>query len=271
MLKRVALLGCGYIGTQIAMAIDTGRIPAKLERIYDTSTEATYALVAKLDTKPHISENPHLLSYPPVDIVVEAASQQAVREVALSVLQNRRDLIIMSVGALMDETIREVLEEACVDYNSRIYLPSGAVGGLDAISAVRHHIERISITTTKNPASLRGAPYFKDSGTDIDSITSRTTLYSGGAAGAVSRFPANANVAGAVSMAAGMEAEVTVVADPDTTSNKHTILVQGGFGAMRLEFDNIPEPANPRTSKMAALSAIHTLHSYCTGGIKSGA
>lgn len=269
-MKRVALLGCGYIGTQLALAVDSGRIPARLERVYDTSEEAAQALVSKLDSKPQITENPHLLSYPPVDIVVEAASQGAVREVALSVLQNRRDLMVMSVGAFMDEAVREVLEEACVDYQSRIYLPSGAAGGLDAISAARREIEHVSITTTKNPASLRGAPHFEMESTDADSITERTVLYSGGATEAVRRFPANANVAGAVSMAAGREAEVVVVADPDTESNTHTIRVRGGFGSMEFKTDNVPEPSNPRTSRLAALSAVRTLYNYCAGGVKTG-
>ena len=269
-MKRVALLGCGYIGTQLALAMDSGSIPARLERVYDKSGEAAKALVSRLDAKPQIAGNAHLLSYPPVDIVVEAASAAAVRDVALSVLQNRRDLMLMSVGALMDESVREVLEEACGDYHTSIYLPSGAVGGLDAISAVRDQIEHIVITTTKSPASLRGAPHFDMEGTDADSITGRTTLYSGGATGAVRRFPANANVAAAVSMAAGREAEVIVVADPDATRNTHHIRVRGGFGSMEFETRNIPEPTNPRTSRLAALAAIRTLYNYCTGGIKIG-
>ena len=270
-MKRVALLGCGYIGTQLALALDSGAIPARLERVYDMSGKTAQALVDRLDSKPQITENPHLLSYPPVDIVVEAASPAAVRDVALSVLQNRRDLMIMSVGALMDESVREVLQEACDDYQSRIYLPSGAIGGLDAISAVRDHIEYVGITSTKNPASLRGAPHFDIEGVDVDTITGHTTLYSGGAAEAVRRFPANANVAGAVSIAAGREADVEVVADPNTTHNTHTIRIRGDFGSMEFETRNIPEPSNPRTSRLAALSAIRTLYNYCSGGIRVGA
>lgn len=269
-MKRVALLGCGYIGTQLALAVDSGMIPARLERVYDVSEEASRALIAKLDSKPQITENPHLLSYPPVDIVVEAASQAAVRDVALSVLQNRRDLMLMSAGALMDESIRDVLEDACGDYQSKIYLSSGAVGGLDAISAVRDRIEHVSITSTKNPASLRGAPHFDIEGVDVESIKGRTVLYSGGATEAVRRFPANANVAGAVSIAAGQEADVTVVADPHTAHNTHTIRIRGEFGSMEFETRNVPEPANPRTSRLAALSAVRTLYNYCSGGIKVG-
>ena len=107
-MKKVGLLGCGAIGTQIAMAIDSGQIPAKLTHIYDGSKDASTKLVEKLTNKPIISENPHLLSSNPLDIVVEAASQDAVKDIALSVLQNKKDLMIMSAGALLDESIFEI-------------------------------------------------------------------------------------------------------------------------------------------------------------------
>ena len=122
-MKRIGLLGCGSIGTQIALAIDSGKINASLTHVYDESKKASSSLVKKLDTKPTIVENPHLLSSNPIDIVVEAASQNAVKDVALSVLQNKRDLMIMSVGALLDDSIYDVLSEACKDFKKTIYLP----------------------------------------------------------------------------------------------------------------------------------------------------
>ena len=99
-MKKIGLLGCGAIGTQIALAIDSGEISASLTHVYDESKDSAINLVSKLNTKPEIVENSHLLSSYPVNIVVEAASQDAVKDVALSVLQNKRDLMIMSVGAL---------------------------------------------------------------------------------------------------------------------------------------------------------------------------
>jgi len=126
-LKKIGLLGCGAIGTQIALAIDSGKIPATLTHVYDQSKEASELLVSKLKNKPQIVENFHLLSSNPVNLVVEAASQDAVRDVALSVLQNRKDLMIMSVGALLDESVFEVLSDACKEFKKTIYLPSGAI------------------------------------------------------------------------------------------------------------------------------------------------
>ena len=89
-MKKVGLLGCGAIGTQIALAIDSGDVPATLTHVYDGSKDASLTLVEKLTNKPVIVENPHLLSSNPIDIVVEAASQDAVKDVALSVLQNKK-------------------------------------------------------------------------------------------------------------------------------------------------------------------------------------
>ena len=137
-MKKVGLLGCGAIGTQIALAIDSGDIPAILTHVYDGSKDTSSKLIEKLKIKPVIVENPHLLSSNPVDIVVEAASQDAVKDVALSVLQNKKDLMIMSVGALLDESIYEILSDACKDFKKTIYLPSGAIAGLDAIKSVKH-------------------------------------------------------------------------------------------------------------------------------------
>jgi len=108
-LKRIGLLGCGAIGTEIAKSIDSGKIPAKLTHLYDTKNEAAIALASKLENKPQITSNVALLASAPVDLIVEAASQDAVRDNALTILQNRKDLMIMSVGALLDESIFEVI------------------------------------------------------------------------------------------------------------------------------------------------------------------
>ena len=156
-MKNIALLGCGAIGSQIALAIDSGLIEGKLTQIYDQDKANAKRLVERLKNKPVIVENFHLLSTGPVDIVVEAASQQAVKDVALSVLQNRKDLMIMSVGALLDESILEVLSDACKEFRKIIYLPSGAIAGLDAIKSVKNELDTISITTLPIPERLSSA------------------------------------------------------------------------------------------------------------------
>ncbi len=270
---RIGLLGCGAIGTQIALAVDSGKIPAAIiTHVYDDSKEASTSLVEKLVNKPEIVENSHLLSSHPLNIVVEAASQDAVRDVALSVLQNKRDLMIMSVGALLDESVYDILSDACRDFKKRIILPSGAIAGLDGIKSVKSELETLSITTTKHPRSLKGAKFFEKCPMDLDSISTPTTIFQGAAKEAVHLFPANINVAALLSLS-GIGSEKTfvkIVADPDSTKNTHHIQAKGKFGAMIFTIENYPDSLNPKTSRLAILSAIETLRRYCTDDITIG-
>lgn len=271
-MKRIGLLGCGSIGTQIALAIDSGKIPAQLTHVYDASKTASAKLVDKLTKKPVIAENPHLLSSNPIDIVVEAASQDAVKDIALSILQNKKDLMIMSAGALLDESVYEILSDACKDFKKTIYLPSGAIAGLDGIKSVQNELESISITTTKHPRSLKGAKFFETSDIDLDSLSSETIIFQGTAKEAVSLFPANINVAALLSLTGiGSEnTKVKIMADPKTDKNTHHIEANGSFGKMTFTIENYPDLNNPKTSRLAILSAIETLRKYCSNDIQIG-
>ena len=271
-MKKVGLLGCGAIGTQIALAIDSGKIPANLTHVYDNSKDASIKLVEKLSNKPIISENPHLLSSNPIDIIVEAASQDAVKDVALSVIQNKKDLMIMSAGALLDESIFEILSDACKDFKKTIYLPSGAIAGLDGIKSVQMELDSVIITTTKHPRSLKGAKFFETSPINLDLLKSETIIFKGTANEAVSLFPANINVAALLSLTGiGSEkTKVTIIADPNTDKNTHHIEARGNFGKMTFTVENYPDIENPKTSRLAILSAIETLRKYCTHEIQIG-
>lgn len=271
-MKRIGLLGCGAIGTQIALAIDSGKIPAVLTHVYDNSKDAANSLVSKLNTKPNIVENFHLLSSHPLDIIVEAASQDAVKDVGLSVLQNKRDLMIMSVGALLDESIYDILSDACSHFKKTIYLPSGAIAGLDGIKSIKHELESVSLTTTKHPRSLKGAKFFETSKIDLDAIDLPTVLFEGSAKEAVTLFPANINVAALLSLSGigSDKTNVKIVADPSTDKNTHHIEATGKFGKMTFTIENIPDINNPKTSRLAILSAIETLRKYCSDDIQIG-
>ncbi len=271
-MKKIALLGCGAIGTQIAIAIDSGIIPAQLTQIYDQSRESAEKLISNLKNKPTIVQNSHLLSSGPVDLVVEAASQQAVKDVALSVLQNKKDLMLMSVGALLDNAILDVLSDASKEFTKKIYLPSGAIAGLDALKSVKDELETVSLTTTKHPSSLKGANFFKTSQIDPEKIEKITTIFEGTAEEAVKLFPTNINVAALLSLVGvGSEnTKVKIIADPNTTKNTHQIDAQGKFGKMNFIIQNEPDQNNPKTSRLAILSAIQTLRNYCSNDISIG-
>jgi aspartate dehydrogenase len=130
----------------------------------------------------------------------------------------------------------------------------------------------VTLTTTKHPRSLKGAKFFETSNIDLDKIDKLTTIFEGKAKDAVSLFPANINVAALLSLA-GIGSEKTlvkIVADPNTTKNTHNIIAQGKFGKMTLSIENVPDETNPKTSKLAILSAIETLRKYCSSGISVG-
>jgi aspartate dehydrogenase len=271
-LKRIGLLGCGAIGTQIALAIDSGKIPGTLTHVYDTKRSQADNLVSKLQQKPEVVANSHLLSSNPLDLVVEAASQDAVRNDAVSILQNKKDLMIMSAGALLDESVFEVISDACKDFGKTVYLPSGAIAGLDALKAVKDDLESVMLVTTKNPASLIGAPFFDNSDINLDKISEPTILFEGVAKDAVSLFPKNVNVAALLSLVGlgSKNTNVRVIADPNTSKNTHQINAEGKFGKISLTVENIPDDTNPKTSRLATLSAIELLRQICSKGFEIG-
>lgn len=266
------MLGCGSIGSEIAFAIDSGKISAKLTHIYDFSKENSKNLTNKLQNKPVITENVGLLAASPVDIIIEAASQDAVRDDILSILQNRKDVMIMSVGALLDESIFDIVVDGCRDFNKKVYLPSGAIVGLDGIRAVREELDSVTLVTTKHPKALKGAKFFETSSINPDKITESTTIYEGSAQEAVKLFPANINVAALLSLA-GIGSEKTrvkIVADPNTDKNTHEIQAEGKFGKFSIKVENVPSPSNPKTSRLAILAAIECLRKICDTSLSIG-
>jgi aspartate dehydrogenase len=120
----------------------------------------------------------------------------------------------------------------------------------------------VTLTTTKKPASLDGAPYIKDNKIDLKALKEPTLLFEGTAAEAVKAFPANVNVAATICLAAREgEVRVRIIADPTIKVNRHEIVAEGDFGRITTQVENVPSPKNPKTSHLAALSAIATLRS----------
>lgn len=257
---KIGVIGCGAIGAQICRAVDSGFINAKLSAIYDRSTQHCERVLESLSNKPSISSPADLVKK--ADIVVECASQAAVREHGLLVMEGGKDLIVMSVGALMDEKLLEDLIRAARKNDCKIYVPSGAIAGIDGLrSAKVASIDRVEISTTKKPKGLEGAPFIIENNIDLYSFHERTLIFEGNAKEAVRAFPANVNVAASLSLAGigSEETRVKVFVDPEASRNIHEIIVEGDFGNFTCRIENVPSPDNPRTSLLAALSAIATL------------
>lgn len=273
--KTIGLMGCGTIGTHLAMAIDSGRVAnASVTGLFDIVDGNSRALKTRLKSTPQLYDNFDRFVDSNADIIIEAASQQAVKNFAKRIIESGKDLMVMSVGALADTLfLAELLQLTPIrNGQSKIYVPSGAIAGIDAIRSVRHIADSISITTKKSPKALAGAPFFTTRNVSLDNITKVTEIYEGSAVEAVKLFPANVNVAAVLSLA-GIGVEKTMVrilADPEATTNQHEIVATGSFGEIKISVNNVTAPGNPKTSFLAVLSAIECLRSICEDGIRIG-
>ena len=273
--KNVGLIGCGTIGTHLAMAIESRTIAnATLTGVFDIIDSNAKILKSKLRSDPKVYGDFDSLIDSKADIIVEAASQEAVRKFGKQIIEANKDLLVMSVGALANTIfLTELLDLAHIRKGrSRIYVPTGAIAGIDAIRSVRHLLDSITLTTTKSPKALAGAPFFATSEVNLDTITKITEIYEGSAAEAVKLFPANVNVAAVLSLA-GLGADKTkvrVIVDPHATTNQHEIVATGRFGDMKMTVNNVTTPGNPKTSFLAVLSAIECLRSVCDDVIRIG-
>jgi aspartate dehydrogenase len=243
---NLGIIGCGAIGTDVAIAAD------KMEEIkrifiYDIDKKKENTLLNKIK-KSEIKSITEFLKK--VDLVFEAASQKAVEQYSELILEAGKDLIIMSIGCFHDEIFKNKLEKIAKKNKCKIFIPSGAVCGIDGIlSANIDTIDEVTLVTTKPPTSLD------------KNFNKRTVIFKGNASEAVKKFPENINVAASLSLAGVgfYNTKVEIVADPVATRNSHKILAHGKFGRLRAEVENMPNPKNPKSSYMASLSAVATL------------
>jgi aspartate dehydrogenase len=195
-------------------------------------------------------------------LVVEAANQDAVKQYAREVVSAGRDLLILSVGALVDDGLWNELRELARKNRCNIFLPTGGLGGIDLLkSASRAQLSTVQLVTTKPPKAISTVPYVTSKGVDLASLREPMVVFEGTAREAVKHFPKNINVAATVSLAGvGFDrTKVKIVADPGMSRNYHELVVEGRFGKMRCSVLNAPSTTNPKTSYLAALSAISTL------------
>lgn len=237
--KRVGIIGCGAIGTVISGAIEKGLVKCDELILYDRNVEGAEKLKNSLHVPVVVVKSlEEMLRLKPA-VVVEAASQQAVRDYINRILEENIELIVMSVGALLDLKVK----------SNKIHIPSGAIGGLDAISSASvAGIDEVILTTKKNPKAL-----------DMDN-EEKKLVFEGSAEKAVRRFPREMNVAATLALTTQPEkVKVRVISDPKVDKNVHEIRIKWKHGDMRLKFANDPHPENPRTSALAAWSAIKLL------------
>lgn len=238
-MKAIGIIGCGAIATIIAEAVQRRIVECDELILYDYNIEKAEKLKKSLRfavTVVHGLEE--MLKRKPA-VIVEAASQKAVKDYLYKILAENVDLIVMSVGALLDLNVK----------SSRVHLPSGAIGGLDAVaSAALAGIDEVLLTSRKNPDAL-----------EMDNKVEKI-VYEGTAEEAVRRFPREMNVAATLALTVRpAKVKVQVISDPAVRRNVHEIKIEWKHGSMFMKFANDPHPENPRTSALAAWSAIKLL------------
>lgn len=251
---KIALIGNGAIAKPVAQFCaargDKLQIVGALGLPADTVSVGNYPLVYTLAD---------LLALKP-EIVVECAGHGAVKAYAAPVLAAGLDFIIVSTGSLADAGLWDIVRAAADTSKGRVKLVSGALAGVDALSAAKlAGLTKVTLRSSKPPKAWKGTP--AEQSHNLDAVTVPTVIFSGNARQAALTFPKNANVAATVALAGlGFEATVVeLVADPGVTQNVHQLAAEGAFGSMTLAIFNNPSPDNPKTSHMAALSIMRLL------------
>ncbi|HEV8673955.1 MAG TPA: aspartate dehydrogenase [Methylomirabilota bacterium] len=250
--RRIGLVGLGVIGRAVARAIADGLPGCVLAGGTSRDKARAKAFLATLPGAPPYLTLPRLVEAS--DLVVEAATQAALLEIAPTTLTAGRDLVVLSVGGLLDHPEWVAL---AAKHGGHLHAPSAAIAGLDGLkgAAVAGHLSSVVMETRKPPQGLAGAPGV--AGRDLDGLRAETLVFEGTAREACRAFPANVNVVAAVSLAGlGPDAtRIRVYAVPGLAKNRHTVTAEGAFGRLRIEVENVPSE-NPRTGKLAYLSTI---------------
>lgn len=256
-MTRIAVAGAGAVGAAVARALIQGIDGFELTAISDLHPDKARSLIGLPVDTPFVAIDEIANC---ADWVVEALPAAAVPALAEQVLGQGKTLVMISSAALL---LYPEMRERMATSHGRVLVPSGALIGMDGLNALAEQgVESVSLTTTKHPRSLQGAPHIVKNAINLDSITSPTVIFSGNALEAAAAFPANVNVAATLTVASRLSPErvhVEVCADPAMTSNRHEVVAKGAFSTLRFSVENMPDPANPKSSALTASSIIAML------------
>jgi aspartate dehydrogenase len=252
---KVGIVGVGAIGGMVAHKLDEGMIEGVYLQALSSRNLNKLEEFSKGLTNP-VRLGPISDWVDECDLIIEAAGADSVENIARIAFKNNVPIMILSVGALI---VSSHLIDLARQTGNKIHVPSGAIAGLDGIKAASESkISSVLVINRKPPESLKGAPGVDLSGVDLDSLSEPCTLYSGSVADGYPLFPANVNVAAAVSLA-GIGPEITmmeVIADPNLSVNTHEVIVESEIGKMRMYIEGFASPDNPKTSSSTAFSVL---------------
>ena len=255
---KLGIAGLGAIGLAVARAVDAGRVPG----IRFAAASVRDQAKARRTTESFRSP-PALMDLAALaeayDVIVECLPSAQFAAIATPAIERGRIFMPLSVGMLINHMH---LVDRARETGARIIVPTGALLGLDAVRATAEgKIASVKIVTRKPPAGLAGAPLLVERGISVDGLKEPLRVFEGSAREAIAGFPANVNVAVALSLA-GVgpdQTRVEIWADPGVTRNTHTIVVKSDSSDLTMTIENIPSEENPRTGKITALSVLAAL------------
>ncbi|MFY9402240.1 MAG: aspartate dehydrogenase [Candidatus Omnitrophota bacterium] len=257
---KIGIVGCGAIGSSLATYITRNlKLSAELSGLYDLDNLKSESLAKKIGRKKVASKSLKSLVCAS-NLVIESASAESSFSIASVALKARKDILIMSVGGIAHKI--HLLRKIAYRNNCKVYLPSGALSGVDALKASNiSRVRSVTLVTTKNPLSFKGVKYIEDRKIKLLNLKKKRILFCGRALDAVKYFPQNINVAAILSLSGlGLrKTRVKIIASPKVKKNIHEVWVRSDAGNFYTRTENIPHPDNPKTSYLAVLSAIAVL------------
>ena len=255
---RVALVGCGAIGTALLELLrDDPALAVVAVVVPDAGAAAARSVAQAFAPRAEVSSG---VPAQGIDLVIETAGHAAIEEHVLPALRRGLPCVVASVGALSAPGLAEALEAAASAGRTQVQLIAGAIGAIDALAAARiGGLDSVRYTGRKPPRAWLGTPAAQ--GRDLDALTQATVIFEGSARDAARLYPKNANVAATVSMAGlGLDrTQVRLIADPAVADNVHGVEAEGAFGRFELTMRNKPLAANPKTSALTVFSAVRAL------------
>ena len=216
---RVAVAGLGSIGARVVQELDRGIDGLVLSAVSAQTIAKHRSWLDKLKPRPEILPIEQLADA--ADIVVECAPSKLVRSIVAPVVTRGKTAIVLSVGALL---VNDDLIELAKANGGQIVVPTGALIGLDAMTAAAEGtIHSVRMVTRKPIEGLLGAPHLVENNINIEGIAEPLRIFEGTAREAAKGFPANLNVAVALSLA-GIgpdKTRIEIWADPTVTRNTH--------------------------------------------------
>ena len=252
---KLSIVGSGALGSLIAKIV-TKELSKDYELLGVLSGNVKNALKLSelLNCKAYENLDEMILDGP--DYIIEAASPNVVKDIGIKVLNSGINLIPLSIGAFADEDFYEEIKKTALKNNSRVHLPSGAVGGFDVLrSAMMMGNSEVSITTEKSPESLNGAPFLKGRKLSEEKVEE---VFKGSSKKAIEFFPKNVNVAVATALATtGVDnTKIVIKSIPNYKRNKHEIKLVGETINVNVTIESVPSIDNPKSSMLAAYSVI---------------